>query len=721
MIALLALIGAATALHAQEPVLLRGRVIGSDSLPRAGVLVQALAEQGDTSVARVATSATGDFAFRTTRPRIRIRVLAVGYAPLDAGVFPVAAGAAPIVIVHSPQPVRLEAVVSQARAVCRPSPMGTQPAALLLAEAQKALVLASTATQSAPPNARYALLSWQAEPDGSPRGARSVRIASGASLRPFQSVPPVVIQQEGWVVEEPDGTLYRAPDASLLASEQFAREHCFRVETAATPDAPLVGVTFEPASRRRVAQLRGTLWLDSRTYELQRVDFAYVNVPREVETSRAGGSIHLTRLPNGLWFEERWELRMPRLLEQRNTAGATRGGGLATRVVESLQVLGGQVLELRLGDELLYASAEAGLETAVAQGSDSVALADTLFGPSSCREELGAEPTSRVLGDVHPARSADEAPRVTLEWREQFRVGAAHEWRWTTRVLETQARADGRFEFCGVPRQRTLQLRASVGERKAGPLTLRIAADAAVARVSVSLSDPRERQGQMRVRVVSETGDIVPHAVVTADGGAPRIADANGVVLLDAANGRAVRVLARRIGFAAADTLLSAREGSREHVVTLGPRVQTLGTVTVTATQSPLAQRGFYDRALRVQRGAMVGDFLAPEQLEARAATQTSQLLMLSRFVTLGWSREARPRRIVRGRAGCRYEVVVDGLRVNLDLTPEGDVPVDDLVSGGEVAAIEVYPSIANAPAELIPLTGGGCGLIAIWTGGRVP
>ena len=392
----LVLLLAARLVVAQEPVLVRGRVVGPDSLPRSGVLVQALTEQGDTSVARVATSTTGDFAFRATRPRVRIRVLAVGYAPVDAGVFPVTAGAASIVIMHSPQPVRLEALVSQARAVCRPSAVGTQPAALLLAEAQKALVLASMATPSAPPNARYALLSWQAEPDGSPRGERSVRIASGASLRPFQSVPPVVIQQEGWVVEEPDGTSYRAPDASLLASEQFAREHCFRVESAATPSAPLIGVSFEPVSRRRVAQLRGTLWLDARTYELQRVDFAYVNVPREVESSRAGGSIYLTRLPNGLWFEERWELRMPRLLEQRHTAGATRGGGMATRVVESLQVLGGQVLELRLGDELLFASSDANLETAAAAVHDSAAQVDTLSGPSSCREDPGVEPVSRA-------------------------------------------------------------------------------------------------------------------------------------------------------------------------------------------------------------------------------------------------------------------------------------------------------------------------------------
>jgi len=39
------------------------------------------------------------------------------------------------------------------------------------------------------------------------------------------------------------------------------------------------------------------------------------------------------------------------------------------------------------------------------------------------------------------------------------------------------------------------------------------------------------------------------------------------------------------------------------------------------------------------------------------------------------------------------------------------------------VAAIEIYASAANAPAELIPLVGaaqqGACGIVAIWTGSR--
>ncbi len=713
--------------HAQD-ALVRGRVLGPDALPRERVLVQVSNATGDSTIARVITSASGGFAFRTSLSTVRLRVLAVGFAPVEAGLHHVRPGGAEVIIRTTLNVVRLEAIVSQATALCSPESGGREPAALLLAEAQKALTLAAYATESARPTARYALLSWTAEPSGQPRGERSVRIGSGPSLRPFQSVPPALIEREGWVHAEDDGTTYRAPDAALLASEQFAREHCFRVETPASPLSPLVGVSFEPANRRSsLAQLRGVLWLDARSYELSRVDFAYDNVPREVATSLAGGSIHLTRLPNGLWFEERWELRMPRVLEQRSVADVSRGGAaMRTRTVESLHVLAGQVLELRIGSTVLFSVPDAGFPTADSASATSTsnepsAVSDSLFGPSLCGPDAEkTEPTSRLVGVLSPASIGDERARVTLEWREQFRVDGAHQWRWSTRVLETTVGSSGRFDFCGVPRDRALALRAVAGARRAGPLVLRIASDDALARVTVQLPELVTRADLVRVRISTTEGNPVPYAVVSVDGGTPRIADAEGVVSIEAASGRAMRVLARRIGFAPADTTLMRVAEGDQYVVTIGPRVQELTAVRVIANRSVLETRGFYDRAARVQRGAMTADFLTPEQLDLRSSSLATQHLMLSRFVTLGWSQEERPRRVAVGRGGCKFEVLLDGQRVNIR-TRDGHVPIDDVVSGPDITAIEVYPSIANAPAELIPLTGDGCGLIAIWTGGREP
>jgi hypothetical protein len=71
--------------------------------------------------------------------------------------------------------------------------------------------------------------------------------------------------------------------------------------------------------------------------------------------------------------------------------------------------------------------------------------------------------------------------------------------------------------------------------------------------------------------------------------------------------------------------------------------------------------------------------------------------------------------------------IIIDGQRMNNVLTNVRDddergmkLAIDELVDGPSVLAVEIYPSTANAPAELIPLTGNGsCGIVAVWTGGR--
>lgn len=91
------------------------------------------------------------------------------------------------------------------------------------------------------------------------------------------------------------------------------------------------------------------------------------------------------------------------------------------------------------------------------------------------------------------------------------------------------------------------------------------------------------------------------------------------------------------------------------------------------------------------------------------------------------------------GRADCGCTVLVDGVRIEslqddlpglTSMNPRGTsragrVPrpsMEELVMGSAIAAIEVYPSAANAPAELQARAMGGrgsCGIMAIWTGGR--
>ena len=249
---------------------------------------------------------------------------------------------------------------------------------------------------------------------------------------------------------------------------------------------------------------------------------------------------------------------------------------------------------------------------------------------------------------------------------------------------------------------------------------------------------PRPAEGQGRIIVRDELGVPVPYATITVSGGNPVIADDSGRAPIRGVKGDSIDLQVRRIGF---------REYRGWHrlvpdgeiLVTLPPVVRELGEVVVTARlQTPLAQRGFYDRVARVQRGAIVGDFITPEMLALQIPSTASRALTGTRYVRIGRGPRGQP--MLLGRGGCGMTLIVDGQRVAgmIEESITGEVPtsinsrgrqsngggmgmdIDTAVDGGSIMAIEVYPSTANAPAELQSLGGrGSCGIVAIWTGPR--
>ena len=720
------------------PSVLRGRIVDSTGVPRAGAMVVAADSASGLELGRAVTDADGAFTLRLAVRDVRLRVLSIGSAPSDLGVLRVADGGTPVTLRVAFRPVVLPPVVTSERSVCG-TPAAGSAAAMLLAEARTAILLSTTVLAGTPPRASIARFAYWTSTNGEREGAPIVTRTSGPSLRPFQSVPRAVLDAEGFVVEEPDGTVYRAPDASWFTDDRFAADHCFSVRASGDSASPLVGIAFTPRARGRTVQVAGVLWVDSSTFALSHVDYQYVGLDR-ARASGAGGSIRFAQLPSGLWFEERWELRMPQLRTTLGSPDVARGGRGASTVVDRVRVIGGQVLSLQLGEDVVFATADAGLDSldvaareargasttvsdsdAPAERAPTIAV-DSLVS-AACAREAGAsvegEPTATLSGEVAGA-PIDVGVRVSVEWRERFRQEGSHQWRWTNRRMETLTQPSGHFTFCAVPRNRALTLRAAHDERRAGPLVLRIADGDRAARVDLRLSAARAAAGQLRVRIVTEIGQPIPYATVAIDGGTPLPANAEGTITLRARSRGAVRVSARRIGYVPTDTTIAVESGEDVAVV-LRPVAQRLDAVVVRADPTPLERTGFYERVERVRRGAMTADFLTPELLDQRNSARASEHLLLSRYITLAWSQETRPRRVARGRGGCKMEVLVDGQRPNTERTLDREeVPIDDLVSGLEVAAIEVYPSLANAPAELVPLTGRGeCGLIAIWTGGR--
>jgi hypothetical protein len=241
------------------------------------------------------------------------------------------------------------------------------------------------------------------------------------------------------------------------------------------------------------------------------------------------------------------------------------------------------------------------------------------------------------------------------------------------------------------------------------------------------------------LHVRDSAGIAVPYALVDAGSLSGRVTDSLGMLRMVNQSQATLQIRARRIGYAPFSGKVT-RDANGVYAVTLARTASEIQGVQVVANPlaSPLARNGFYDRMQRVQNGAIVGEFITPEELDLRKPMQASYALAGKRYVTV--QREGmRSRVTLSGRGACAMTILVDGVRMNNVLEPGDEkarerrpqgysghdpansrLTVDELVEGGSVAAIEIYPSTANAPAELIPLTGGGsCGIIAIWTGVR--
>lgn len=104
---------------------------------------------------------------------------------------------------------------------------------------------------------------------------------------------------------------YHAPDGDVLLSRAFQRDHCFAVVEGQRDRGALVGVAFTPLPTRKVPDIRGTLWLDARTFALQFVEFGYTQLPEAPNSERIGGELWFSRLASGAWVPARWFVRMP--------------------------------------------------------------------------------------------------------------------------------------------------------------------------------------------------------------------------------------------------------------------------------------------------------------------------------------------------------------------------------------------------------------------------
>ncbi len=267
--------------------------------------------------------------------------------------------------------IQLEGLSVDGEERCRIRPEEGLRVAQVWDEARKALAGARRTEEGGTYRYRTRTYIEDRSSTGDLLGRESQRLTSYGAA-PYSSLPAAHLLANGFVQEADDESesVYYAPDAAVLLSNEFLDTHCLRLRRGRRADEGLVGLGFEPLGDRRIVDISGTLWLDPTTWELVRLDYTYERLHPQVELRDVGGMVEFQRLPDGSWIVPEWTIRMPRLV---------RGLDLRGRPVvrqEGLRTQGGRLLSVseQSGGVLLSASA-ATVEGVVLQEISSIPVA----------------------------------------------------------------------------------------------------------------------------------------------------------------------------------------------------------------------------------------------------------------------------------------------------------------------------------------------------------
>ncbi len=338
-----ALLLAATPAHAQ---LVRGVVVDSASdEPLAGATVRLVGADGS-AVGGALLGDNGRFALRAPSPgRYAVHVQRVGWTLTRDTTLDLAAGDTVWRrIVVAAVPVSLAEIRITARPSCE-ARADSRETLLVWEEARKALD-ATMLTRGAR-HIRAAVVDYERELDLRTLAVRKETRDERVGLvdQPYTSRPPESFSHEGYMQDMGGQTWLFAPNAEVLLSPSFIREHCLHLVPGRGARSGMIGLGFDPVKSRRVPDIAGVLWLDVGTAELRDLEFRYTGLPDYMPVGKIGGSVEFARLPNGGWVMRRWSVRAPileRSVQPRLAGtgpGAVSGGHDVSRRVR-MKVLG---------------------------------------------------------------------------------------------------------------------------------------------------------------------------------------------------------------------------------------------------------------------------------------------------------------------------------------------------------------------------------------------
>jgi hypothetical protein len=268
-------------------------------------------------VGRILSDAEGRFLIHTTAAgRYRLRSERIGYKASDTEWFTLGMSETlernlPVTAI----PVRLASIEVLGETKCgeheRESDIGN-----IWEEIRKALAAASWSAEHQP--YRYRLHRYERD-----LGVRSRRVMRedigvewGNYRIPYTSWEADSLAARGYVVDDPEGPWYYAPDAEVLLDDTFHRTHCFKAVRGDGEAFGQIGLAFEPAPARDLPDVAGTLWVDEASSELRRIEYRYTDLPIPIRDPLIGGTVEFMPMPSGAWIVARWEIRIPLAAEE---------------------------------------------------------------------------------------------------------------------------------------------------------------------------------------------------------------------------------------------------------------------------------------------------------------------------------------------------------------------------------------------------------------------
>ena len=175
-------------------------------------------------------------------------------------------------------PIRLEDLKVEGEQKCVVRPEEGLLLASVWEEARKALKVQDWTDREG--LYRFQMESYERELDVSARKVESEtrRVTTFIQRSPIRSsLTAAELMTDGFIRRLEEGFHlyeYHGPDAAILMSDEFLDTHCFRLKT--NPEEPqMAGVSFEPARRKGIPDILGTLWVDVRTGELKFLEYEY--------------------------------------------------------------------------------------------------------------------------------------------------------------------------------------------------------------------------------------------------------------------------------------------------------------------------------------------------------------------------------------------------------------------------------------------------------------